>query len=68
MRSVLIIEDDDLVRKSLRILLSRAGFDVKEASSGPESIELFTKAKYDLVVTDLLMPKMSGAQVIKKLR
>ena len=68
MATILVVEDNDLVRSSLRALLSRAGYDIHEASDGEESIDLFRRNQYELIVTDILLPKMSGIEVVEEMR
>lgn len=68
MAKILLVEDNELVRRSLCALLVRSGFEVDEAVDGEESIDLFQRNKYDLIVTDLFLPKMSGIKVVTELR
>lgn len=66
--SVLIIEDEDSIRKFVKINLDRAGFDVKDAASGEDGIDIARKSKIDIVVLDIMLPGMDGYQVCKILR
>lgn len=66
--SVLIIEDEDSIRKFVQINLDRAGFDVKDAATGEEGIEIARNHKIDIVVLDIMLPGMDGYQVCKTLR
>lgn len=67
-RSVLIVEDEESIRKFVKINLDRAGYDVIEASSGEEGIELASKQRIDIVVLDVMLPGIDGFEVCKKLR
>lgn len=67
--SVLVVDDEVLVRNVISMGLERLGYRVKCAASGPEAIEIF-KANpegFDLVVLDMIMPQMSGVDVFFKL-
>src|ERR1700704_3206444 len=60
---ILVIEDGDSVRDVIRIFLEHAGFEVcGEAADGVEAIEQAKKLKPDLIVLDLAMPRMNGAE------
>jgi DNA-binding NarL/FixJ family response regulator len=62
-RRILVIDDGDSVRDIIRIFLERDGFEVcGEASDGVEAIEQAKKLKPDLIVLDLAMPRMNGAE------
>ncbi|RLB90938.1 MAG: sigma-54-dependent Fis family transcriptional regulator [Deltaproteobacteria bacterium] len=62
---ILIAEDDDLNRKNMAELLSEKGYEVKTVSDGQEAIEAFSYDKYDLVITDLKMPRIDGMQLLE---
>lgn len=73
MAKVLLIEDEEMVRFSLRAVLESDGHEVVEASDGDEGVSQFKKlAKssqpMDLVVTDILMPKKHGYDTITEIR
>src|SRR5258707_5029381 len=62
-RRILVIDDGDSVRDVIRIFLEHAGFEVcGEAADGVEGIEQAKKLKPDLIVLDLAMPRMNGAE------
>jgi CheY-like chemotaxis protein len=65
---ILVIDDEDSVRKILYQMLKAKGYQVVVASSGEEGIERFREESFDLVFTDLGMPKMSGWEVGKALK
>jgi CheY-like chemotaxis protein len=64
-RTVLLVDDSDALRCILREFLSGYGFNVLDAGSGPEAIELFDRyrAPVDLLVTDIQMPGMTGLEL-----
>jgi CheY-like chemotaxis protein len=62
-RRILVIDDGDSVRDVIRIFLEHAGFEVcGEAADGVQAIEMAKKLKPDLIVLDLAMPRMNGAE------
>jgi signal transduction histidine kinase/ActR/RegA family two-component response regulator len=65
---ILVIDDEDSVRKILYQMLKAKGYQVVVASNGQEGIDLFQEEPFDLVFTDLGMPKMSGWEVGKALK
>jgi PAS domain S-box-containing protein len=65
---VLVIDDEAEVRELLRDILSDAGHEVDVARGGCEGIAMFEKQAYDIVLTDLGMPVMSGWEVAGKIR
>jgi PAS domain S-box-containing protein len=69
-RTVLVVDDEDSVRRVMRRVLTRRGFEVLEAVDGPSAIETFTShaARIAVVVLDYTMPGMSGAETLAKLR
>lgn len=68
MARILVIDDEDLVRLTVRQTLELAGHTVVEASNGRDGIDMFKAHKPDLVVTDLIMPEMEGIETIAQLR
>ncbi len=65
--TVLVVDDDDLVRTILRRMLERSGFDVMTAVNGRDGIERFHERPADIVVTDMMMPEMAGDELIRAL-
>jgi signal transduction histidine kinase/ActR/RegA family two-component response regulator len=65
---ILVIDDEDSVRKILYQMLKAKGYEVVVASSGEEGIERFKEEPFDLVFTDLGMPKISGWEVGRALK
>jgi len=62
-RRILVIDDGDCVRDIIRLFLEKEGFEVcGEAADGVEAIEQAKKLKPDLIVMDLAMPRMNGAE------
>src|SRR5690606_22180592 len=66
---VLLVDDDDTVRRVAERMLVRAGFEVMAAAGGMEALDLFANhGPFDLVVLDLTMPGMNGVEVFHALR
>ena len=65
---VLIIEDEDSIRKFVSINLEKGGYDVYEASSGEEGIEIIKSQNIDILVLDIMLPGIDGFEVAKILR
>ena len=64
--TLLIIDDDDVVRASLAAYLDDSGFRVLQAGNGPQGMELFESEQPDLVICDLRMPQMGGLELIRQ--
>ena len=67
--TVLLIDDDNAVRRALREILTRSGYSVLEASDGANGVAVFEREqlRIDLVVLDCSMPKLSGDAVLERL-
>jgi DNA-binding NtrC family response regulator len=66
--SVLVVEDNDLERDITAEILRDEGFRVEEAPVGKRAVELLALGRYDVVVTDLMMPGMSGEELLARVR
>jgi DNA-binding NtrC family response regulator len=67
-RMILIVEDDDATRYSFARLMRTAGHEVMEARNGEEGLALLAKHDFDLVITDLAMPKVTGFGLLTEMR
>lgn len=65
---LLLIEDDEEIVAMLRPFLMKEGYEVTAALDGLEGVVHFRQAEYDIVVVDLMMPKLDGIEVIKRIR
>jgi CheY-like chemotaxis protein len=65
-KKVLIIDDEVLIRKTTALLLKKARIDVITAGNGPEGIDLAEKQNPDLILLDIVMPEMSGWEVLSR--
>ena len=65
---ILVVDDEPHVRKTLTIILERAGYSVNSVTDGDEAIVMLSKSSYDLVLCDLRMPRIDGMQVLRALK
>ncbi len=65
---ILLAEDDPLVNKHLTNALKKAEFSVDSVFNGEEALSAFVRGQYDVVVTDIVMPKLGGVELTKRLR
>ena len=68
MSRVLVIDDDAGVRESLSRMLAQAGYSVRLAESGDEGFKLARDGGFDVILSDMKMPGLSGLEVLRKLR
>jgi CheY-like chemotaxis protein len=67
-RKILIVDDEEVIRKFLKIHLTKLGYEVQEAADGEQAIEQLGKDDFDLLICDVLMPKKDGWQVIREVK
>lgn len=63
-KRILIVDDDDQIRKLLRRMLEHEGYEVIEAADGNEAIELHSAKAFDLIIIDIIMPGKEGIETI----
>ncbi len=68
MATILAVDDSNSMRQMVSFTLKQAGHDVTEAADGVEALELAKKSSFNLVISDVNMPKMDGLTLIKQLR
>jgi DNA-binding response OmpR family regulator len=66
--SILLVDDERAITDNLAPFLSRSGFSVNVASDGQEALEKIASLKPDLIILDILMPKLDGREVLRRLR
>jgi len=66
--SILIVDDEDMIRSLLRLTLVRAGYDVVEAESGEEGVGIVREENPDLVLLDVMMPGIDGFTTCAQIR
>ena len=64
---ILVVEDDPIGRDLICEILRAEGHELLEATNGSEALELFHTQRFDLVITDFVMPKLNGLKLIEKL-
>jgi len=64
MTRILVIDDEDMVRLTLRRILEKEGYEVEEAENGVEGLALQRASPCDLLITDLIMPEKDGIETI----
>ncbi len=67
-KKILIVEDEDVMRRMLTLELEAAGYEVCQAAEGNAALEFATKECPDLIITDVLMPQLDGSTFYKELK
>jgi len=67
-KKILVVDDERHIVRLVEVNLQRAGYDVVTAYDGVEALEVFEKEDPDMVVLDVMMPRMDGFEVLKKLQ
>ena len=65
---ILVVEDDELLRSAIMSVLTGEGYSVEDTGHGDEGLFLAEQAIYDLLVLDIMLPGMSGLEIVKQLR
>jgi len=68
MARILVVDDDDVFRFAIRLVLEAAGYEVVDAADGAAGLQQYREQGADLVLVDVFMPEMDGLQVIRALR
>ena len=68
MKSILVIDDNRLIRQTFKSHLTSEGFDISLAADGAEGVKLFEESRPDLVILDIHLPVMGGIDVLKRIR
>ena len=66
--TLLLVDDDPMVLESLGPLLERSGFHVISASNGEEALRMVQSHRPDVIVMDVLMPRMNGRETLRRMR
>jgi CheY-like chemotaxis protein len=67
-KTILVVDDDELVRVALNELLRPEGYEVHLAAGGAEALEKLDQNGYDLLMLDIIMPEMDGFELCRKIR
>jgi len=65
---VLVVDDDQVIQQLLEVNLELEGYDVKRASNGDEALKLVRSFKPDVVLLDVMMPKLDGREVCRRIK
>ena len=68
MAHILVVDDEERMRHLLSIMLSRQGFRVEQAGDGLEALEMIGSTPFDMIITDIKMPRMDGTELLKRVR
>jgi CheY-like chemotaxis protein len=68
MQNILIIDDEPDVRDAVKRVLDRAGYSVRTAATAMDALAELERVPADVVITDIIMPKINGVQVIESIR
>ena len=68
MKKILVAEDDKFLANAYRVKLTKSGYEVKMASDGEDVIKALSEYTPDLIILDLMMPKVDGFTVLKEVK
>ena len=67
-KTILVVDDEEMIRNLLKVNLTKEGYNVIEATDGLEAVELATKERPDLILLDVMIPKLDGLSVCKRIK
>ena len=67
-KRILFVDDEELLRDTVKEMLVVLGYDVELAKDAKEALEISRKEKFPLIITDLMMPEIDGTQLCKQIR
>lgn len=68
MKKILVVEDDTYLANAYRVKLTKAGFEVKNASDGDEALDILKTFNPDLILLDIVMPKKDGFVTLQEIK
>ena len=68
MKTILLVEDDKLIQKTVEVKLKKEGFNLVSCSDGKEGLEQLEAVMPDLVLTDLMLPYASGLEIVRAVK
>src|SRR4030042_2217598 len=68
MKHILVVDDNLMMRKLIRNLFHAENIEIEEATNGVEGLEIIKQHPVDLIITDIIMPKMEGLELIMNIR
>ena len=67
-KSILVVEDFPETLKLLSTILEQAGYEVKTAETGEDALEILSVNKFDLIVLDIMLPRVDGFEVCRRIK
>ena len=67
-KKILVVDDEERIRRLIRMYLERDDFIVEEAENGKQALEMALENDYDAILLDIMMPEMDGIEVCEELR
>jgi CheY-like chemotaxis protein len=67
-KKILVVDDEEVIRKFLRIQLAKLGCEVVEAADGEQALEKLGEDDFDLLICDILMPNKNGWEVLREVK
>src|SRR5690625_5539594 len=67
-KKVLVVDDEERIRRLIQMYLAREEFEVEEADNGRQALEMALENDYDVILLDIMMPEMDGIEVCTELR
>jgi CheY-like chemotaxis protein len=67
-KRILIVDDEDVIRKFLKIHLTKQGYEVTEAEDGQKALDRVGEKRFDLIICDVMMPNKNGWEVVKAVK
>jgi CheY-like chemotaxis protein len=67
-KKVLIVDHEEVIRKTLRVHLGKMGYELQEAIDGMEAMDKLRNESFDLLICDILMPNKNGWEVLKEMK
>lgn len=64
---ILVVDDDEFVRRLLTTVVNKAGYEVETAGDGAEALEKIAASSYSLILLDLMMPRVDGVEVLREM-
>ena len=68
MNKVLVVDDDDLVLKSIAAILKRQGYDFRLAENAQQALDYASEMEFDIILSDIRMPAINGVDAVKKIQ
>ncbi|MEK4564807.1 response regulator transcription factor [Alkalihalobacillus sp. FSL R5-0424] len=65
---ILVVDDEERIRRLLRMYLERENYSIEEATNGQKALEMALETEYDLILLDVMMPEMDGVEMCQELR